>query len=89
MATGREQRLVGKDERGSGQHGCADVALGDDLLSESTAESVEKRIFVIAPTIYMKTKVNFRPKTIAPTILMKTNRLVDNLGEGHDVIERK
>jgi hypothetical protein len=49
----------------------------------------EKRNFAIAPTICMKTKANFRPKTIAPTMFMKINRLLDNMGEGHDVIERK
>ena len=49
----------------------------------------EKRYFWIAPTMYMKTKVKFRRKTIAPTILMKVNGLIENDLQPHDIIENK
>jgi hypothetical protein len=46
----------------------------------------EERNFLIAPTMFMKTKVKLKPKSIAPTMSMKINKLFDFLGEGHDVV---
>jgi hypothetical protein len=51
--------------------------------------SQEKRNFLIAPTICMKTKAKFRQGSIAPTMLMKINKLIVFQGRCHDVDERK
>jgi hypothetical protein len=45
--------------------------------------------FVIAPTISMKTKANFRPNSIAPTILMILFNLSKKSARSHDLIERE
>jgi hypothetical protein len=55
--------------------------------SSETSAAPEKRNFLIAPTMSMKTKVEFWRDSIAPTILMKIQELIVFSGKCHDVIE--
>ena len=45
--------------------------------------------FLIAPTMYMKTKVKSRRGSIAPTMLMKMNELIDFQALCHDITEKQ
>ena len=80
----------GKHRVEASMHGSSRQMCGSSWCSKKSETATvipQKRIFLIAPTICMKTKAKFRPRSIAPTISMKANKLLENWGFSHDVIE--
>jgi hypothetical protein len=67
---------VGRAKNGKFQP--AQIAATVQSEAPGTSAEPEKRIFLIAPTMYMKTKAKSGARSIAPTISMKPLELLGN-----------